>query len=163
MYGIKSNERNPLRIRQMKHKDLRMLKEVYYGLKESEKEEIREEWKKVLDNWVEDQSVFYFFTVLKADKVIGLIVTRALEDAPADMVAIIRLQKAYRDIRPKVEKLFGTMCQNFGIYDSMYLIPRKEKLTLEGIPDFSYSILKPTLENVERFQKFEIVARREEG
>ena len=38
MYGIKTNERNPLRIRQMKNRDLRMLKEVYHGLKESEKE-----------------------------------------------------------------------------------------------------------------------------
>lgn len=79
------------------------------------------------------------------------------------MVTIIRLQKGYRDIRPKVEKLFVAMCQNFGIYDSMYLVPRKEKVTLEGIPDFPYPILKPTLENVERFQKFEIVVRREEG
>lgn len=163
MYGIKTNERNPLRIRQMKNRDLRMLKEVYYGLKETEKEEIREKWKKVLDNWVEDQSTFYFFTVLKADKVIGLIVTRALEDLPADMVTIIRLQKGYRDIRPKVEKLFVAMCQNFGIYDSMYLVPRKEKVKLEGIPDFPYPILKPTLENVREFPKFEIVARREEG
>ena len=163
MYGIKTNERNPLRIRQMKNRDLRMLKEVYYGLKESEKEKIREEWKKVLDNWVEDQSIFYFFTVLKADKVIGLIVTRALEDSPADMVAIIRLQKAYRDIRPKTEKLFIEMCRNFGIYDSMYIVPRKEKVTLEGIPDFPYQMLKPTLENVREFPKFEIVARREEG
>ncbi len=163
MYGIKTNERNPLRIRQMKHKDLRMLKEVYYGLKESEKEQIREEWKNVLDNWMEDQSTFYFFTVLKADKVIGCIVTRALEDSPADMVAIIRLQKAYRDIRPKTEKLFVQMCRNFGIYDSVYLVPRKEKVTWEGIPDFPYRILDSTLENVRGYQKFEIVVRREEG
>ena len=163
MYGIKTNERNPLRIRQMKNRDLRMLKEVYHGLKESEKEKLREEWKVVLDNWVEDESTFYFFTVLKADKVIGLIVTRALEDLPADMVAIIRLQKAYRDIRPKTEKLFVAMCKNFGIYDSTYLVPRKEKVTFKGIPDFSYPILKPTLEKVREFPKFEIVARREEG
>lgn len=163
MYSIKSNEQNPLWIRKMKDEDLLMLKEVYYGMKEGEKEKLRKQWKGVLDNWVEDQSVFYFFTILKSDKVIGYIVTRALEDSPADMVVIIRLHKGYREIRLKVEKLFVTMCKNFGMYDTMYIVPRKEKVTWEGIPDFPYRILDSTLENVRGYQKFEIVVRREEG
>ena len=162
MYAIRSNEKKPIYIRPMKRGDVRMLVELH-DCSEQQRQELRKEWSTLIADWVEEESVSYFFTIMKGDKIIGSIVARAITDCCWNAVVLVRLQKSYKDIRSKVERLFVKMCQEFWLYDNIYFIPTDKKVTLEGIPEVSFPVLPAVLKEVQSFQKFEIVKERKKG
>ena len=130
MYGIKTNERKAIHIRPMRTKDLRMIVRSYKA-SESEKQELMKEWENLFSYWGGDLSLVLYFTILKGDKIIGEIATRKLDDSPSEMLAIIRIQKSFKDLRPKVKELLIQMCNDFRICKNVLVVPEEKDISLE--------------------------------
>lgn len=150
MYGIKTNGRKAIHIRPMKTKDLRMIVRSYKA-SEGEKQELMKEWENLFSYWGGDLSLVFYFTVLKGDKIIGEIAARILDDSPSEMLAIIRIQKSFKDLRPKVKELLIQMCNDFRICQNVLIVPEEKEISLERMVKIGSSTDTFLLKDVKEF------------
>ena len=162
MYQFLSSEKKALEIRSMKKSDVEVIMHCF-ECGEKQKYEVRKRFRKLLSDWVEGESDFYYFTIWKGDNVIGCIITQAVEAGKRDAVVIIKILKTYQRIRKKVEKTLIEMCKSYWLYENLYFIPEGEKVRFKNMPYIDgYVVFLPSRANLKKLKEYKIIFSEEE-